>query len=85
MSDIEGMRDIPPNSGDQTAADPRRGWSRAWRLYDLTGRDTEWARIFSDIEGDYTEQATDGPLPGRDDDCSTMTEYRVRITRDRRE
>ena len=55
------------------------------QLYDLTGRDGEWARLVADIEGDYVDPATDQPRPGREDDYSVITGYRVRIARDRRD
>ena len=55
------------------------------QLYDLTGRDIEWARLITDIQDDYIDPATDAPRPGRDDDYSIITGYRVEIARARRD
>ena len=49
------------------------------QLYWLTGRDTEWARLVADIQDDYIDPATDQPRPGREDDYSLISSYRVRI------
>ena len=55
------------------------------QLFSLTGRDTEWARLVTDIEGEDIDPATDQPRPGREDEYSLTTEYRVRIALDRRD
>jgi tetratricopeptide (TPR) repeat protein len=48
-------------------------------LYERTGRDGEWARLVAAVTPDVTDPATGGPLPGRDDQWSVITGYRVRI------
>jgi tetratricopeptide (TPR) repeat protein len=48
-------------------------------LYARTGRDGEWARLVAAITPDFTDPATGGPLPGRDDRWSLITGYRVRL------
>ncbi len=70
-----------------------RGW---WRLavsamqgldqlYDHTGRPAEWARLVEGIVPDFVDPTTDGPLPGREDEWSLVTEYRVRLARKARD
>jgi tetratricopeptide (TPR) repeat protein len=48
-------------------------------LYERTGRDGEWTRLVQAITPDFIDPATDGPLPGREDDWPLITEYRVRL------
>jgi tetratricopeptide (TPR) repeat protein len=48
-------------------------------LYERTGRDGEWVRLVTAITSDLTDPDTGGPLPGRDDQWSIITSYRVRI------
>jgi tetratricopeptide (TPR) repeat protein len=48
-------------------------------LYLRTGRDGEWARLVQAVTPDFTDPATDGPLPGREDQWSIFTGYRVRL------
>ena len=48
-------------------------------LYQRTGRDGEWARLVAAITPDFTDPATGGPLPGREDQWSIITGYRVRL------
>lgn len=67
-------------------------WSRVIRpmqglrpLYSHTGRRAEWARLVAEIVPDYADPATDGPLPGREEDWSLVTEYRVRLASEARE
>ena len=43
-------------------------------LYERTGRDGEWARLVAAVTPDFTDPATGGPLPGRDDQWSLITE-----------
>jgi len=50
-------------------------------LYLRTGRDGEWARLVTDITPDFIDPDTDGPLPGREDCWSVITQYRVRQAR----
>ena len=71
----------------------RHGW---WRhvistmqglraLYGHTGRRAEWKRLVDEIVPDFVDPASDGPLPGREEDWSFVTEYRVRIAREARQ
>lgn len=55
------------------------------QLYRLTGRDGEWARLVSEIEGDYIDLTNDQPLPGRDNQYSIITGHRVSVARARRD
>jgi hypothetical protein len=48
-------------------------------LYDDTGRGTAWRRLVNDAVPDFIDPATDGPLPGREEQWSMVTEYRVRL------
>jgi tetratricopeptide (TPR) repeat protein len=48
-------------------------------LYQRTGRDGEWARLVQAVTSDFTDPATGGPLPGRDDHWSIVTGYRVEL------
>src|SRR5262249_1392897 len=48
-------------------------------LHERTGRDGEWVRLVAAITSDFTDPATGGPLPGREDQWSIVTEYRVRL------
>jgi len=54
-------------------------------LYERTGRDGEWARLVAAVTPDVTDPATGGPLPGRDDQWSIISGYRVRIARQARD
>jgi tetratricopeptide (TPR) repeat protein len=50
-------------------------------LYDYTGRRAEWRRLVEEIVPDFVDPATDGPIPGREDDWSVITQYRVHLAR----
>lgn len=54
-------------------------------LYHHTGRRTEWARLVNEIVPDFADPATDGPLQGREESWSLMTEYRVLLFREKRQ
>ncbi|HEV3294709.1 MAG TPA: tetratricopeptide repeat protein, partial [Streptosporangiaceae bacterium] len=54
-------------------------------LYELTGRDSEWARLVALVTPDFTDPATGGPLPGRDEEWGMVTSHRVRLARDVRD
>ncbi len=54
-------------------------------LYRRTGRDSEWARLVAVIAPDVTDPATGGPRPGREEEWSVVTSYRVRLARDARD
>jgi len=49
------------------------------QLYAHTGRRAEWARLVEEIVPDFIDPATEGPLPGREEDWGLVTEYRVRL------
>jgi tetratricopeptide (TPR) repeat protein len=48
-------------------------------LYHHTGRRDEWARLVEEIVPDFVDPASDGPLPGREEQWSLVTGYRVRL------
>ena len=54
-------------------------------LYDHTGRRAEWARLMGEIEPDFVDPATGGPLPGREEQWGLVTEYRVQLAREARD
>ena len=54
-------------------------------LYERTGRDGEWARLVAAVTPDFTDPATGGPLPGREEQWSLITGYRVRLARQARD
>jgi tetratricopeptide (TPR) repeat protein len=54
-------------------------------LYSRTGRDSEWARLVATITADFTDPATGGPLPGRRDNWSIITSYRVDLAKEARD
>jgi hypothetical protein len=70
----------------------RHGWwlavvqtmSGLSELYDHTGRRAEWARLVPEIVPDFVDPGTDGPLPGREEEWSLVTEYRMRLAREAR-
>lgn len=51
------------------------------KLFDLTGRTTEWARLVEGLYPDYINSDTDQPHPGHEDHYSIVIEYRVRLAR----
>ena len=50
-------------------------------LYQLTGREAEWARLVATITPDFTDPDTDEPLPGREALWAIVTDYRIRLAR----
>jgi tetratricopeptide (TPR) repeat protein len=54
-------------------------------LYERTGRDSEWARLIAEVTPDFTDPASGGPLPGREDQWIMITEYRVSLARQARD
>src|SRR6185503_7142567 len=54
-------------------------------LYIHTGRSVEWAHLVNEIVPDFVQPDTDGPLPGREDNWSLITEYRVFLAKEARE
>jgi tetratricopeptide (TPR) repeat protein len=53
-------------------------------LYGHTGRRAEWARLVAEVVPEFVDPATEGPLPGREEQWSFVTEYRVRLAREGR-
>ncbi len=51
-------------------------------LYEYTGRRLEWARLVEEIVPHFVEPATDGSLPGREEEWALITEYRVELARE---
>jgi len=54
-------------------------------LYGHTGGRAQWKRRVEEIEPDFVDPGTDGPLPGREEEWSFMTEYRVRLAGEARD
>ena len=54
-------------------------------LYYQTGRRAEWRRLVDEIVLDFVDPETDGPLPGREEEWSLVTVYRVRLAREERD
>jgi tetratricopeptide (TPR) repeat protein len=50
-------------------------------LYEHTGRRAEWKALVDEIVPDFVDPDTDGPIPGREEDWSLVTEYRVDLAR----
>lgn len=48
-------------------------------LYYHTGRRAEWARLVNEIVPDFVDLTTDGPISGREDNWSLVTQYRVHL------
>jgi tetratricopeptide (TPR) repeat protein len=53
-------------------------------LYDHTGRTGEWSRLVGKIVPDFVDPATDGPLPGKEEEWTVVTGYRVMLARQAR-
>jgi tetratricopeptide (TPR) repeat protein len=54
-------------------------------LYERTGRDGEWAQLVAAVTPEFTDPATGGPGPGRDDQWHLVTSYRVGLARQARD
>jgi tetratricopeptide (TPR) repeat protein len=71
----------------------RNGWHRGLIramqglriLYEHTGRITEWSRLVEEIVPDFVDPATGGPLPGKEEEWSLVTSYRVRLAQGTRQ
>jgi len=48
-------------------------------LYGHTSHRSEWARLVEEIRLDFVDPATEAPLPRREDEWRTVTEYRVKL------
>lgn len=55
------------------------------QLYYHTGRRVEWRRLVEEIVPDFVDPATDGPLPGREDRWSIVTQYRMLLAQQARQ
>jgi tetratricopeptide (TPR) repeat protein len=53
-------------------------------LYGATARNAEWARLVDEIIPSFVNPASDDPLPGREEEWSVVTEYRVGLAMDAR-
>ena len=53
-------------------------------FYDQTGRRAEWARLVEEIVPDLVDPATNGPLPGREEEWGLVNDYRVGLARQAR-
>jgi len=86
---IGALKAEEPNLLNARALARRNGWwpslittMQGLRiLYDHTGRTGEWASLVDEIVPDFVDPASDGPLPGREDDWRLVTAYRVRLAR----
>ncbi|WP_433784642.1 CHAT domain-containing protein [Actinomycetospora sp. CA-101289] len=55
------------------------------KLFSLTGRDVEWARLVADFVGEYIDPASDLPRPGREDHYSIVAGYCVQLAKNQRD
>ena len=53
-------------------------------LYEETGRRAAWRRLVEAVVPDFVDSATDGPLPGREDNWTLVTQYRLDLAREER-
>jgi tetratricopeptide (TPR) repeat protein len=53
-------------------------------LYGHLGRRAAWAGLVAEITPDFVDPASDGPRPGREEQWSFVTQYRVRLAREAR-
>jgi tetratricopeptide (TPR) repeat protein len=84
---VGALRAEEPNLLHARALARRNGW---WpsvirtmqgldQLYAHTERRAEWARLVEEIVQDFVDPATEGPLPGREEEWGLVTDYRVRL------
>ncbi|MBZ5617833.1 MAG: CHAT domain-containing protein [Acidobacteriia bacterium] len=86
---IEVLRSEEPNLLRALGIARRQGWWNSvmgvmqglYSLYDHTGRQTEWRHLVEEIVPDFVDTTTEGPLPGREERWSVLTEYRVGLKR----
>lgn len=50
-----------------------------YTLYIHTGRRREWQRLVEEVLSEFVDPLTEGPLPGRENGWSFITEYRVNL------
>jgi hypothetical protein len=53
-------------------------------LYRATGRRLAWRRLVDEVVPDFVDPASDGPLAGREDEWSLVTEYRLDLATEER-
>ena len=53
-------------------------------LYGATGRGAAWRRLVNDVVPDFIDPVNDGPLHGRENDWSMVTDYRVELSMQQR-
>jgi hypothetical protein len=53
-------------------------------FYEATNRRAAWHRLVEDVTRDFVDQASDGPLPGRERQWRLVTEYRANLLREER-
>jgi len=51
------------------------------RLYQHTGRTTDWSRLIEEVAPDFVNPATGGPLPDKEEVWALLTGYRVQLAR----
>jgi tetratricopeptide (TPR) repeat protein len=54
-------------------------------LYDHTGRRAEWKQLVEEIVPDFVDPENDGPVPGREEEWSLVTNYRALLAREDRQ
>ena len=54
-------------------------------LYNHTGRRAEWKSLVKEIVPDFVDLESDGPLHGREEEWSLVTDYRVRLAQEERQ
>jgi tetratricopeptide (TPR) repeat protein len=54
-------------------------------LYEHTGRWEEWGRLVNELVPDLVDPATDRPRPGREDQWTLITGYRIRLANQQRD
>jgi len=54
-------------------------------LYELTGQRAEWKRLVEEIVPNFVDPKSDGPVPGREEAWSFVTEYRIRLAEEERQ
>ena len=95
----EGNREILNNTGaeeDNLLAAWRLARAHGWwhrvistmqglsSLYEATERRAAWRRLVADVVPEFIDPATGGPLPGREEQWSLVTEYRVGLAGEER-
>ena len=54
------------------------------RFYGQTGRVALWRRLVEEIVPDFVDPETEGPLPGREDFWTLVTQYRIELAQEER-